>query len=245
MKKIIGVAAVAALLATGAATSAFAQCGTGVMIKFDADAFSYETSYNSATFISSPGSVLSMVGIVDLFCAPFLDLDPSDPTTEYTFYITGLTSAGTVQTFNGPTTNYDTDYAGGTWEIHAGTPRNAPTAASMPPLPSALVPANFTDGPTILSGTLSGFHVSISKTSVGPTVIINGSFLSTYVTTGGTLAGRVGGGSAAFQGNWCPTLQPTGCTPATYSAHPNGKWDTPGTTATLPSTWGRMKTLYR
>jgi hypothetical protein len=245
MKKIIGVAAVAAILATGAATSALAQCGTGVMIKFDADAFAYETSYVNATYHSNPGSTLSMVGIVDLFCAPFLDLDPNDPTTEYTFYITGLTSAGTVVSLNGPTTNYSTSYSGGTWEIHAGSPRNAPTAAGMPALPSAQVPGNFTDGPVILSGTLSGFNTNISVTVVGPTTITNGSFLASYVTTGGTLQGRVGSGSAAFQGNWCPTMQPTGCTPATYSAHPNGKWDTPGTTATLPNTWGRMKLLYR
>jgi len=245
MKKIIGVAAVAAILATGAATSALAQCGTGVMIKFDADAFAYETSYVNATYHSNPGSTLSMVGIVDLFCAPFLDLDPNDPNTEYTFYITGLTSAGTVVSLNGPTTNYSTSYSGGTWEIHAGSPRNAPTAAGMPALPSGQVPGNFTDGPVILSGTLSGFNTNISVTVVGPTTITNGSFLASYVTTGGTLQGRVGGGSAAFQGNWCPTMQPTGCTPATYSAHPNGKWDTPGTTAALPNTWGRMKLLYR
>jgi len=241
MKKIIGVAAAAALLATGAATSAFAQCGTGVMIKFDADAFAYETSYVNATYHSNPGSVLSMVGIVDLFCAPFLDLDPSDPTTEYTFYITNLTSAGTTAIPVGPTTFYETDYSGGTWEIHAGSPRNAPNAGGMPALPSALVPANFTDGPVILSGTLSGFHVEVTTNGAN----INGSFNSTYVTTGGTLAGRVGSGSASFAGNWCPTMQPTGCTPATYSAHPNGKWDTPGTTPTLPSSWGRMKMLYR
>jgi hypothetical protein len=242
MKKIIGAAAVAALLMSGAVGSAFAQCGTGVMIKFDADAFSYETAYTNATYNSAVGSQLSMVGIVSLFCAPFLDLDPNDPTTEYTFYITSLTSGGTSHIPVGPTTFHETDYAGGTWEIHAGSPRNAPTAAGgMPALPSGLVPSNFTDGPAILSGTLSNFHVEVTVQGAN----INGSFNANYVTTGGTLFGRVGGGSATFAGNWCPTLQPTGCTPATYSAHPNGKWDTPGTTAVLPSTWGRMKQLYR
>ncbi len=247
MKKIFGVAAVLALLSGGLAASASAQCGTGVMIKFDADGFAYETAYSPTTYISSSGSILSMVGHVSLFCSPLAGLNPADPTKEYTFYITSLTSAGTM-TFGpfGGSTFYETDYAGGTWEIHEGSPENAPTdAGGMPALPSVLVPSTFTDGPVILSGTFSNFHTSVTKTVSGPNTTVNGSFIADYVATGGSYYGAVGGGSAKFQGNWCVTRKPAGCTPDTYSAHPNGKWDTPPTTAVTRSTWGSLKQLYR
>jgi hypothetical protein len=242
MKKIFGVAATLAVLSAAAASSAFAQCGTGVMIKFDADAFAYETAYNNATYISSPGSQLSIVGITDLFCTPLNFLNALDPSTEYTFYCTGLTSGGTIVTPVGPTTFYQTAYSGGTWAIYAGSPRNAPTAAGgMPALPSPQVPGNFIDGTLILSGTFSGFSTTVTVNGAN----INGSFNSNYMATGGLYFPLIGNGSALFAGNWCVTSAPAGCVPATYSAHPNGKWDTPSTTAALPSTWGRLKTLYR
>jgi len=241
MKKIFGAAATLALLAGGLATTASAQCGTGVMIKFDADAFAYETAYTPATYHSAPGSVLSIVGHVSYFCAPLAALNPAGP-NEYTFYITGLVSAGSAHIPVGPTTFHETDYAGGTWAVYEGNPENAPTdAGGMPALPSALVPASFSDGVVILSGTFSNFHTSVTVQGSN----INGSFRADYVATGGSYFGAVGGGSAVFQGNWCVVPEPAGCVPATYSAHPNGKWDTPPTTAVTTSTWGSIKQLYR
>src|SRR6266478_7993823 len=145
MKKFFGVAAVLALLTGGAATSALAQCGTGVMIDYDADAMAYEPNYNPATYTSTATNVLSMIGTVSLFCAPFAALNPNDPNKEYTFYVTGLVSAGTGHfgPFGG-TTFHETDYAGGTFEIHEGSPRNAYTAVGgFPPLPDATIPANY------------------------------------------------------------------------------------------------------
>lgn len=242
MKKIIGVAALLGLLAGGIASSALANCESGEMIKFTNDGFAYETAYANATYHSAPGSILSVVGHVAYFCAPMAALDPSDPTKEYTFYITGLTSAGTGHfgPFGG-TTFHETDYAGGTWEIHEGSPEDAPTDGSMPALPSGLVPATFVNGPVVLSGTFTDFHVSISQTATN----VNGSFLGHYKATGGSFFPQVGDGVAIFQGNWCVTLKPAGCTPATYSAHPDGKWDTPATTGVSKSTWGTLKQLYR
>lgn len=251
MKKIFGVSVVLALLLMGMAGTALAQCGTGVMIKFDSEGFAYETNYTPATYNSAAGSVLSIVGQVSYFCSPMAALDPNDPTKEYTFYITGLVSMGT-QVFGpfGGTTFYETDYntAGASWEIHEGSPENAPTSTTpMPALPSVLIPSTFIDGPVVLSGILLpngtnlGFHTSVSANGSN----INGSFLSDYMAQGGTFFAAVGDGRAVFQGNWCVVPQPTGCVPATYSAHPNGKWDTPPTTATTKSTWGSIKQLYR
>ena len=65
----------ALVTAVAFAGSASAQCGNGLLIKFDADAFAYETNYDAPTYTSSPGSQLNVVGIVSLFCAPLNDLN--------------------------------------------------------------------------------------------------------------------------------------------------------------------------
>ena len=97
MKRKIGVAASLALIVAGAfATGAFAQCDQGFYIKFDENAFAFESNYNPATFVSAAGSQIVVVGKVSLFCAPFADLDASDPGKEYTFIWAGMTSIGTV-----------------------------------------------------------------------------------------------------------------------------------------------------
>lgn len=241
MKKSFGVAVALTLLAGGIASNAMAaNCDSGEMIRFAPNGFAYETNYTPATYTSAPGSILSIVGIVDYFCTPLAALVP-DATKEYTIYITSLTSAGTVHTPVGPTIFHTTAYGGGTWEIHEGSPPNAPTAASMPALPNAQVPANFTDGPIVLSGTFSNFSTTITQNGTSA----NGSFRADYVATGGTYFPQVGNGQALFQGLWCVTPKPAGCVPATYSAHPDGKWDAPPRTPTHNSTWGTIKTLYR
>lgn len=238
MKKIFGVAVALALVGGIASNSMAANCDSGEMIRFTQHGFAYETAYSSVTHISSPGSVLAMVGHVAYFCFPMAALDPSDPTKEYTFYVSGLVSAGTASF--GPFRS--TDYAGGTWEIHEGSPENAPLDGSMPALPSVLVPSTFIDGPVVLSGTLSNFHVDVDATAS----IQNGSFRADYVATGGSFYPLVGDAPAIFQGVWCvkPAAQ-AGCVPATYSAHPNGKWDSPPSTPVSRSTWGSVKQLYR
>src|SRR5678816_465756 len=88
MKKSFGVAVALTLLAGGIASNAMAaNCDSGEMIRFSQNGFAYETNYTPATFTSAPGSVLSIVGIVDYFCSPMAGLVPN-ATTEYTIYIT-------------------------------------------------------------------------------------------------------------------------------------------------------------
>jgi hypothetical protein len=105
------------------------------------------------------------------------------------------------------------------------------------------VPANFQDGTAILTGNLCGFHTSITRTG---TQTPNGSWVSTYNFTNpndpgpppaGNLYNTVGGAQAAFGGNWC--VSSGSCTPTGYSAHPNGKWDSPPSTGSIKSTWER------
>lgn len=255
MKRKIGVAALLALLALGAtAPSASAQCGGGLMIKFDADCWAYETSTtldlmgtSVGVYQSNAGSTLSVVGIITLFCGPLAGFDASDPNTEYTMYWTGLSSAGTVAS-NYLTTGrkYDTDYSNGTVEIWQGSPRNAPTQLNISSNPpgGSTVPANFTDGNLFLSGTIGALHTTVTRTNNTNSAIFGGSFNGTYTFTGGSQIGLMSGyGTGTLNGLWCGKYN-TGCTPPGYTAHPSGKFDIPPT-AVHSSTWGAIKQLYR
>ncbi len=251
MKSKFGVAVVVGLAATAlSATLALAQCGSAPpMIKFDADAFAYETNYTPGTLTSAAGSQLTVVGIVSLFCSPFTDLNPLDPNTEYTFVWDGLVSQGTVTRALGSSTRYTTKYLGGGFRIYAGSPRNAPTTATLPALPAAgVVPDAFVDGTLILSGVFpDSLNVIITRSSLGS---YTSSFRANYQCTGGTLFGRVDNSVNLMDGLWCP-VPPAGSPvgtcplPTGWSAHPNGKWDPPAIVPAQSSTWGKIKTLYR
>jgi hypothetical protein len=259
MKSRIWVAAVMGLLATAlSATQATAQCNPagdnpGVMIKFDADAFAYETAYTPATFTSAVGSQLTVVGIVSIFCNPFSDLNPLDSNTEYTFIWDGLVSQGTVPSVKGTGMKYTTNYLGGEFRIYAGSPRNAPIYGALPTITApGIVPDLFGDGTLILSGVMTdSLNVYFTRSSSGT---FTSSFRANYRCTGGTLFNRVGDAINVMAGLWSPVPppnsnppQPLGSTvlPAGWSAHPNGKWDMPASVPARPSTWGKIKSMYR
>jgi len=262
MKSKLWIAVVMGLLATSlSATVATAQTSgscdtTALMIKFDADAFAYETAYTPATFTSAAGSQLTVVGTVSLFCNPLLDLSANDPNIEYTFIWDGLVSQGTVTRTRGSSTTFTTKYLGGGFRIYAGTPHDAPTALTLPALPApGLVPDAFVDGTLILSGVMTdSLYVYISRTSTGT---FTSSLKANYRCTGGTHYDQVGSGTSVIDGFWLPVPatnpEPpvplgTSLLPAGWSAHPNGKWDRPPfipPVAVVPSSWGKLKSIYR
>ena len=257
MKRKFGVAAILAMLVAlvavpAGATTACAPLDTcigspcPILIQFDANAFAYETLYNKTTYISTPGSQLTVVGLITQFGPALPFLNANDPNKEYTFVLTNLLSAGTIVSLNGPTTLKDTDYDSlktGTFAIYEGTPRNSPdTPAEWAgnPFGGVLVPSSHQDGTLILSGDLCGFHTNVAQTGS----IVSGSFRANYRPTGGTLYPFVAGTEALLGGAWCANL--SGCKPANYTAHPNGKFDASGaTTPVTRSTWGKLKQIYR
>jgi hypothetical protein len=253
MKSKIWLAAALGLLATAlAAPVATAQCGgyPGMMIKFDGDAWAYETGYNATTLTSTAGSQLTVVGTVSVLCFPFADFNPASPDTEYTFIWDGLVSQGTTSVaYMGTGRKYMTNYVGGNFRIYAGSPRNAPTV-TPPALPAAgIVPGAFVDGTMILGGGMGPLYVEILKFPGGSSY--SGSFRADYWNTGGTLFGRVGDATSLLSGAWCvvPPITPapigTCSLAAGWSGHPNGKWDMPLTVLAAPSTWGKIKSMYR
>ncbi len=259
MKRTIGLAALLGTLAAGVfATNALAQCsgtvGTGMLISFNnGDVFAWDSLYDAPNYAYPAGTELKVVGFVNQFCAP-LDGEAPNGTTEYTFYWRGLTSGGTSSSpFGTSGTRYDTDFTGGTFEIYKGSPKNAPTAATIGgfgPPPNGTVPVTFRDGTLILTGVfLDPLHVAVTRSSLNNW---SGSLNGLYQFTGGTLYNKVGGATANVNGLWCAAyVAGTGsangrCTlPAGYSGHPSGKWDSPSSTSAQPTTWGAIQQLYR
>src|SRR5262245_45679288 len=252
MKRQIGVAMLVALTAlTSLASGALAQCTTGMLIKWDENGFAYETNYNPNTLTSDSGSQLVVVGKVSAFCQMLIGLDASDPTKEYTYVFTGLTSAGTVfSTPAGTAGRWVTSYGSGQFFIYEDNSPDAPNPAAMPPNPpNGTVPGNYTDGTVILSGNISGFSTTVTRFGP-PNNNYATSFRGDFAFTGGTLFNLVGPEFGLLTGAWCanddvtPGVVGLCDVPAGYSAHPNGKFDQP-VTPTQTSTWGAIKQLYR
>ncbi len=239
MKRTRGVAAILALFAVvAAAAPSSAQVCSGQLVKFDPCAYAWETNY--APYISQAGSLLEFVGQVSQFCPP-LALNALDPTKEYTFDVFGLSSQGTTTTVLADRTIYQTRYNSvGTvqFRIYEDLTPNIPANCALPANPpvAGVVPDAFTDGTLILEGTIARFQTKVTIYNNGNR---SGDFSSTYAFTGGTLYSTVQACGGNFGGSWDPAPGIAG-----YSAHPNGKWDCP-TTEARPSTWGRIKSLYR
>jgi hypothetical protein len=260
MKRTIGRAALAALLALGAfAPAAFAQC-TNILIKWDADCFAYET--NPILSAQQPdgfyawktqqNSELTIVGLATLFCSPLESLVPDLPNKEYSFVWTGLTAtanSGDVA-FGGTGRRWTGSYAaGGTFAIYEDSPADAPRETTPMPAnpPNGTVPVNFTDGTLMLNGTLGALNWSVTRSA---TNVWTGAWTTTWIATGGlmfnntVMGGWNYGSGLPAQGNWC-NKYPTGCTPTGYSAQMNGQFVPPAATETSRSTWGAIKQLYR
>ncbi len=255
MKRNIGVTAVLVLIAAVAlSATALATCVTPNLISFNGqDVFAFETNYANPLYTSAFGSQLTIFGRVVCFAPPLDGLNSTG--YEYTFVIQGLSSNGTVHTVpinNGNQTvdAWDTDYdvSNATWTLYEDTTPDAPGAATIGPPGSAL--PLYSDGSVILNGTIdNNFHTQITHTvQIAPALDKwSGSFNSLFHATGGSKYGAVGNGVANLNGFWCSLgTGVSQCSlPPGYSAHPSGKFDSPGTTAVSSSTWGRIKLLYR
>lgn len=114
-----------------------------------------------ATPTNAPaGGELKAVGIVSDFGPPLDFLDASDPTKEYTFYLHGLISQGTVESGPPGTTFYVTEYSGGFFELYEDL---SPESSFDPNPPNATVPSNYTDGTLLLSGYFTSFRTQTNN----------------------------------------------------------------------------------
>lgn len=200
-------------------------------------AFYYEPGATDSSSI--PGNELKIVGTVSQFGPPLAFLNANMPGTEYTFFISGLISQGTVS-FGPPATRFFvTTYTGGTIQIFEDATPNAVFTAFPE---NGDVPSTFTDGTVILSGTTSNFYTQTNNFTINQT----GNSEGKIDWTGGTLIDIV-------SGNTCPDLFTGGLT---WNPNPNilipgylfrhdGKVDQECPVPTKAGTWGRIKKLYR
>jgi hypothetical protein len=224
-----------ALLACALAAPSFA----GPVIDWD-PAYFYSTTPGVTATSSPPGATLFIVGTVSVFGPPLAFLNANDPTKDYTFYISGLTSLGTTPTPVPPLgTAYLATYTTGVIQLYEGTPRDA-VFDPNPPNPN--VPSTFTNGTLLLSGTTSNFYTQTNDFSGFST----GNAEGNIAWTGGTLFPLVSPG-----GTPCPSLftgglswHPSVLFPGYLFRH-DGKIDLDCPTPARTSTWGRIKTLYR
>lgn len=272
MKKSIGVAGLMAILALAAtAPSALAQCGGQLLIKFDADCFSYESNATlsvieggTGAWKSNAGSNLTVVGLITLFCNPLDNMVPDltiPYSNEYTFVWDGLSALAATSedpTFGLPPgvpagntggKKWDTNYDPGNFAIYEDLSPDAPRASSMPAAPpNGTVPVNFQDGTLILAGTLTGLHTTVTRNTSLSSATWGGVFSATWQATGGSRFGvpptDITGNLNSLNGNWCGKY-PSGCTPTGYTGHPNGQFDYDRPTDVRSSTWGAIKQLYR
>ena len=243
-RRLLRLAIVAALFVVAVPVSAFAQ--TGTVIDWGPDSYAWETSYNGTTHLSGPGSVLSAVGVVNGFLGPLAGYDPNTATTEYTYFLTGGVTAGTVVTV-GPTLSvYKTIYTGATIQFWQGSPRNAAFGTNPP---NGTVPSTFTDGSLFLSGTIPTITITVTRTTAG------GSYVNGNLDSGDPANGLWTGGSALAQvsagGNPCPfrltggwDMRPSDVLTG-YTSQYDGKIDLNCPTPATPSTWGKIKSSYR
>lgn len=232
MRRLILSITVAAF-ALGAPVTALA----GPIIDWD-PAYFYEVGATPNN--SNLGGQLFIVGTISVFGPPLDFLNASDPTKDYTFYVYGLVSNGTVISSFPPYGNFfTTTYNGGTIEIYEGTPRDA---VFDPFPPNANVPSTFTNGTLILSGTMTSFYWQSNDF----TLLKTGNAEGHILWTGGAYFNKVSHNNlpcpSLFTGGltWRPSVMVDG-----YVFRHQGKMDLDCPTQASPSTWGRVKTLYR
>lgn len=195
-----------------------------------------ETLY--AGNISSPGSILTIRGVVDCFSAPVLACVTAG--YEYTIVYTGGSGGTAVTPGVGPGglwTAYETHYGGGAaFTIYEDTTPDANPA----------VPGSYTDGSVFLTGTVGDLKVLFFLEGA----IYRGGNFDSGVTasfTGGSGSGCV----SSVDGVPCPlrltggwNVSPGAVLPG-YTAEVAGKLDVQCPTATESSTFGRVKVQYR
>jgi hypothetical protein len=244
-RRLLRLALTAAVFVVAVPVSALAQAGT--VIDWGPDSYAWETGYNAASHLSAAGSQLSAVGVINGFLGPLAADDPNTPGTEYTYYLTGLTTAAGTTVTVGPTLSvYKTIYTGGTIVIYKGSPRNAAFGTNPP---NATVPSTFIDGALYLSGTIPSFTTTVTRTNA------TGAYVNGAADSGDPANGTWTGGSAlprvSVASSPCPwrltggwDMRPTDVLTG-YVSQYDGKIDLNCPTPALPSTWGKVKSTYR
>ena len=190
-------------------------------------------------FSPSIGAPLFIAGTVTAVAGPFADLVPGVP-YELTFVVSGATCSGIEMwdDFSCQRGGTAFSFAGGELSVYLDTTPDA----------DFMTPATFEDGELVLLAQTQYLHVidddpdGICLTVDYPDVTISLSF------SGGSWYHRVGNGSSSFvegETSYYPWTVPDELRAVGYVLGINGAISVFGPVATEPTTWGRVKSLYR
>ncbi|MFH1681209.1 MAG: hypothetical protein ABIH26_11260 [Candidatus Eisenbacteria bacterium] len=231
MKALLRPLLMGAILAAFFAGAASAEI-PGIVWDWAPESYGWEPGY--ANHMSQPGAVLTIVGKIDRFFDPFLDLDPD--AVEYTFIFRDVISLGSMDLGGIILTNY----AGGFFEVYEDPTNNADFGVNPPNLVS---PATFTDGTLVLNGFLANFYVQQFQ---GP-----GGWSGTYTVdieftgpVGGELYDRVEQCYGTSGGGWSDSAP---IIPLGYTVQVDGHMNIEDchSTGTETSTWGSVKQMFK
>lgn len=205
--------------------------------------FNWETTPSGPYVPWQAGNVYQMVGVVDAILPP---LTFNSVVNEYTFTMMGhvqrgpATVVGSGFDLRGAYTVYQILYFdGGTMSIYEDPAKNS-TFAPNPTDPLNLdVPEKFVDGTLYLDAVCLGLYAIINRYDVSGDEI--GSFETLLDFTGGSHVGEIGGigvDGYSFAGL---TKNPHASIPVGYRERVDGQQFV---TATEPTTWGGIKSLY-
>jgi len=167
---------VTTLLLAACAVLSLAPAARAQTLLFDYVGFDYESPNPNPGTFGEPGSGYVGLGTVPFLFAPLVS---NTVVNEYTFVIQGLTpTIIPVGSFN------IINYASGSVSIYEDARLGGTPGDFAPNPPNAAVPSSFTDGTTILVGTLTNFQIVIdAATGVG-------SFEAVFNATGGSQLGN-------------------------------------------------------
>jgi hypothetical protein len=204
----------------------------GMILDWGPYANGWEPGYMN--HMSMPGAQLTIVGEIDRFFDPFLDLDPN--TTEFTFIFRDLVSLGSID-LGGIIL---TSYAGGFFDIYMDVSNNA-DFGTYPP--NAVSPSTFIDGQLILSGFLTNFSVQQFQGPGGWSGTYDAGFEFTG-PVGGTYYDRVEQCYGTTGGGWSDSAPGI---PLGYTFQVDGHMTVTDCrpTATETTSWGAVKEMFR
>lgn len=210
-------AVVALLLLLCVAVGAHAQTNTFL--------YNYLGNVWEVGAFGSLGSTAYAVGQVDSI-APILT---RSSTCTWTFYLSNLVAQSVSQNGNLVTACY----TGGTLEVHEDCINSPAFCYGSTTPPSDCSPSTFTDGPTVLLGDVSNFCIIQNITTQ------QGTFSGDVLFTGGTQLSRLPTRSGwTFGADFNRFANPG------YQHYAVGQVQLLPFTPVLPSTWGKIKSLY-
>lgn len=194
--------------------------------------YDYEFPDLDGSQFGEVGSGYVAVGLVPGLFAP---LAADTVNYQYTYYISGLTSASKT-----PVVTFDIiDYSGpGTIRIYEDAKLGGTAATYGVNPPNGTAPSSFTDGTLFLEGSLTSFQIVLSTTNN------SGSYEAAFTVTGGSQFGNIPANQRdgwTFSGLTGNELNK----PEGYAHQVDGQIFLDVPTPVRQSTWGHIKGLYR